>query len=146
MELELKHAAAEHRKAWDDLWRGYLTFYETERPQSQYDATWQRIIDGAEGMHSIIAFGDGAPVGLANFLYHRHFWDSADRCYLSDLFVVPAARGAGIAGKLIGAVAKHAELHPSSGVYWTTAVDNRAARRLYDRVAQLTPFIKYAMP
>jgi len=28
-------------------------------------------------------------------------------------------------------------------VYWTTARDNVIARGLYDKVAKLTPFIKY---
>jgi len=47
---------------------------------------------------------------------------------------------------LIQATVDHAKSNGVNIVYWTTARDNAVARGLYDKVANLTPFIKYQMP
>lgn len=39
-----------------------------------------------------------------------------------------------------------ADEKPASQVYWLTQHFNADARLLYDRVADLTPFIKYVKP
>ncbi len=44
------------------------------------------------------------------------------------------------------AVYKAADDAGAPGVYWTTQHFNETARRLYDRIGQLTPFIKYQRP
>ncbi|MDE2791157.1 MAG: GNAT family N-acetyltransferase [Paracoccaceae bacterium] len=144
--LVIRPAREGDRPAWNRLWTAYLEFYGTGRPRSQFDLTWRRIMDSEESMYSCLAFSGDACLGLVNFLYHRSFWDDSDRCYLQDLYVDPKARGQGIGAKLIAAVGHHAEAAQSSGVYWLTAEDNDRARRLYDHVAVLTPFIRYNLP
>ena len=143
---ELRPVAEGDRGGWDALWRAYLEFYGIERPAEQYDATWQRIMNPSEPMYSMVAVSGGEHRGLVNFLYHRTFWEAEDKCYLQDLYVVPRARGGGLGGELIRAVERHASDRGSSGVYWLTAEDNRTARRLYDRVASLSPFVRYVVP
>ena len=142
---EIRPVEERDRSDWDALWRAYFEFYGPERPVEQYDATWQRVMDPSEPMHSLVAVSGGEHTGLVNFLYHGTFWDAGDKCYLQDLYVAPPARGAGVGGDLIRAVGRHASDCGSSGVYWLTAADNRTARRLYDRVASLSPFVKYDM-
>jgi hypothetical protein len=44
---------------------------------------------------------------------------------------------------LIEAVYRAADKVGADQVYWLTAHSNATARKLYDRVGQLTPFIKY---
>ncbi len=144
--IELRAVEDRDREGWDELWRAYLEFYGIERPAEQYDATWRRVMDRSESMHSMVAFSDGEYAGLVNFLYHRTFWDGDDKCYLQDLYVTPAARGGGIGAELIRAVERNAADRGSSGVYWLTAEDNHTARKLYDRVASLSPFVRYVLP
>lgn len=129
--------------AWTDLWRAYLAFYHTSRPEAQYDLTWSRIMDPQSVFHARMAIdAAGQPIGLVHFLYHPTFWDAEPRCYLNDLYVAPEARGSGAAAALIEAVNSHAA-QQNAVVYWLTAEDNTRARALYDRVATKTPFIKY---
>ena len=78
-----------------------------------------------------------------HYLFHPVSWSRSDRCYLEDLFVSPDARGTGAGRALIEAVYGAADAAGANQVYWMTAHDNETARRLYDRVARLTPFIKY---
>ncbi|MFQ5623875.1 MAG: GNAT family N-acetyltransferase [Paracoccaceae bacterium] len=143
MTLVIRPVTRKDEADWRKLWRAYLDFYRTERPDEVYAATWARIHDPDEDMHSLVAIRDGAAVGLAQFLYHRSFWDIANRCYLNDLYVTPQARGTGTGRALIEAVYADSDARNAAAVYWLTAEDNYSGRRLYDRLAIRTPFIKY---
>lgn len=132
------------RKAWDSLWQGYLTFYETDLPSQVTDTTWKRHLDPDEDMHALCAINSaGEMIGFVHFLYHRVTWSIENRCYLEDLFVSEQARGAGAGRALIEAVYKAADARDASQVYWLTQDTNHAARKLYDALANKTPFIKY---
>jgi hypothetical protein len=45
---------------------------------------------------------------------------------------------------LIESVYEEANNFGAPSVYWLTQEFNRPARKLYDKIADLTPFIKYA--
>lgn len=129
---------------WRELWRGYLTFYETELPDEVYRTTFARLIDPAvSDLHGLIAFDGAHPAGLAHYLFHRHGWQIEDVCYFQDLYVSPDIRGAGVGRRLMEAVFAAADAAGRPNVYWTTQESNATARRLYDRIGTLTPFIKY---
>jgi GNAT superfamily N-acetyltransferase len=66
-----------------------------------------------------------------------------DVCYLQDLYVDPQARGTGAGRALIEAVYAAADANGTPSVYWLTQDHNTTARQLYDRIAKVTPFIKY---
>lgn len=131
---------------WAALWRDYLAFYDTSRPENVFRESWSRILDPDEAMFSALAFHDGKAIGLVNFLYHRSFWNIEDHCYLNDLYVDPQQRSSGTGAELIAFAKAHAEANGATQLYWLTAEDNVPARRLYDHVATQTPFIKYACP
>jgi GNAT superfamily N-acetyltransferase len=65
-----------------------------------------------------------------------------DVCYLQDLFTAPEARGLGVGRALIEHVYAEAAKAGSRRVYWQTHEAN-PARKLYDRIAKLTPFRRY---
>lgn len=132
---------------WRALWRDYLAFYETELPGEVYDIFFRRLLgDDPQDFHGLIAEVDGSPVGLAHYLFHRHGWKIENVCYLQDLFAVPEVRGKGVGRALIEAVYAAADEAGAPGVYWLTQDFNAEARKLYDRVGTVTPFIKYARP
>ncbi len=132
------------RQAWQTLWQGYLEFYETELPAVIYDTAFRRLTDPEEQRHhGLLACRDGTAVGLAHFIYHLHGWRLDDVCYLQDLFVAPEARGSGAGRALIEGVYAAADAAGCPNVYWLTQELNAPARRLYDKVATLTPFVKY---
>ena len=145
MGLEIAIAQKKDEQEWRRLWKAYLEFYETTRETSVYDASWARILDPHSKMFSLLAHLDGQTIGLSNFLYHDSFWEEEPRCYLNDLFVDPAVRGSGAGAALIEATHAHCVQNGGAQLYWTTAQDNHIARGLYDKLANLTPFIKYNM-
>ncbi len=132
------------RADWDRLWAGYLRFYETTLPRAVSDATFARLVSGDPAEPAgLLAVAGGRVAGLAHFLFHRSTWSACDTCYLQDLYADPAARGAGIGRALIEAVYAAAAARGADPVYWLTQEHNGTARRLYDRVAALTPFRVY---
>ncbi|WP_299354810.1 GNAT family N-acetyltransferase [uncultured Shimia sp.] len=132
------------KSSWEALWDQYLAFYETERSQEVKDLAWRRIHSENEPMFSHLAEdGEGKPVGLVNFLYHRNFWQAEDVCYLNDLFVLPETRGTGAGRHLIQSVISQAKEDGVTEVYWLTAKDNHTAKRLYDSIVQQFPFDVY---
>jgi len=141
--LDIRLVTKDDQQSWADLWKLYLEFYETSRPPEVYQTTWDRIIDPNEAMYAIMAFDEGKPVGLVNFLYHKSFWDIEDRVYLNDLYVNSSCRGAGIGQILVKSVENHAKEHNVALVYWLTSMDNVQAQILYDKIATRTSFVKY---
>lgn len=134
--------------AWRGLWRGYLDYYETALPEAQYALTWARLLDPARPHQwGLLAVdGEDRAVGLVHCIEHAHGWREEDTTYLQDLYVAPEARGTGAGRALIEAAYAEADRRGCPSVYWTTQHFNEAGRRLYDRVAALTPFIKYQRP
>ncbi|RIK86406.1 MAG: GNAT family N-acetyltransferase [Hyphomicrobiales bacterium] len=134
---------ADHAE-WRRLWTAYLAFYETSVSEEVYASTWQRLLDeGKYEPNGLIAEVDGKAVGLVHYIFHRTCWAVGDNCYLQDLYADPEARGTGVGRALIEAVYRKADEAGAANVYWLTQHFNETARKLYDRIAKLTPFIKY---
>jgi GNAT superfamily N-acetyltransferase len=146
-DILIRPLTAEDEDAWRALWSGYLAFYQTELPDEVYDSTFSRLLsDDPNEFHGLIAEIDGNPVGLVHFLFHRHGWKIENTCYLQDLYAHPEARGSGVGRALIEAVYAAADEADAPSVYWLTQDFNDTARKLYDRIGTVTPFIKYARP
>lgn len=132
---------------WRQLWTGYLRFYGTEVPEAVYASTFARLLgDDPRDFSALVAELDGRLVGLAHYLFHRHAWKIEEVCYLQDLFTAPEARGLGLGRALIEAVYARADAAGAPAVYWLTQDFNTTARQLYDRIGQVTPFIRYIRP
>jgi GNAT superfamily N-acetyltransferase len=135
---------AEDKPQWSELWKGYLAFYETSRPQEIYDLYFERLLgDDPQDYSGLVADRNGRLIGLAHYLFHRHGWSEENVCYLQDLYAAPDARGLGVGRALIEAVYAAADAAGAGQVYWLTQDFNTEARRLYDRIGLKTPFIKY---
>ena len=142
-QIEIRPLRPDERQAWEPIWAGYLTFYETAVVPEVTDTTWRRLHDPAEPMHVLGAYLDGRLIGIVHYLFHRSTWTVGDYCYLQDLFTVAEARGLGAGRALIEAVAERAKAAGASRVYWLTHESNTVARALYDRVADRPGFIQY---
>lgn len=147
MTLIIRPLAENDEAHWRRMWKAYLAFYETERPEEIYAEYFRRLLgDDPRDFSGLIAELDGTPVGLTHYLFHRHGWRLEDVCYLQDLYADPEVRGQGIGRALIEAVYEAADRNGTPAVYWLTQDFNTEARLLYDRIGRLSPFIKYDRP
>lgn len=143
MAVNVRRFASGDEARWRALWRAYLEFYNMDVPEAVTASTWRRILDPDGDISAFAAEDSGKVVGLAQYFFHPTTASAGPRCYLQDLFVDKAARGRGAARALMLAVYAEADKAGADQVYWLTAHDNLPARRLYDRIGQLTPMIKY---
>ena len=132
------------RDQWQYIWGEYLKFYETKLPLETYSETFSRLTDSNNtNQNCLVAHSGETLYGLVHYIYHAHNWKTEDVCYLQDLFTLNEMRRQGIAKALIKAVYEAADTNGTPSVYWMTQEFNQGARKLYDQVASLTPFIKY---
>lgn len=144
MATTVRYVTPKDEAVWRDLWRDYLAFYKTARDADVYADTWRRILDPKVDMFAMVAeTPEHGVIGIVNFLYHKYFWGPENRIYLNDLYVRPDVRGTGAGKAMIEAVVDHGKEHGCEQVWWFTAEDNAVARKLYDGVATLSPFVKY---
>ena len=145
MTIAIRAFEPEDRKDWLALWEAYLVFYKATLPAEVGEQTWERMIDLDGDIYGFKAIDDsGRMLGMVTFLYHGTTWSAGARCYLHDLYTLPEVRGRGVGRALINAVYEAAEEEGAEQVYWLTQEFNYAGRMLYDKVAEQTPFIKYA--
>ena len=141
-DVVIRSIALGDRAAWEPLWIGYTTFYEKAVPPEVTDFTWDRLSRGVE-LFGFLAVGSSGAIGLVQYLFHPSSWNRGGNCYLQDLFVVPSARGQHVGRRLIESVAGAAKAKGASVLYWQTEEFNGTARRLYERVAKRSPFVRY---
>lgn len=137
------------------LVRGYCAFYEETAgvPQASDDAllALSRALladPGHEGVQLIAR--DATTAEAAGFATVYWSWSTlaaARVAVMNDLFVVPVARGTGVAEQLIAACRDAATAHDARSLQWTTAPDNARAQAVYDRVgATRSAWVHYRLP
>ncbi len=151
MTITVRDLAAGDEAPWRDLWQSYCDFYEIDIPDAVTDETWRRLLDDSQPFFALVACdgdddGGGAVIGFVNCVLHPITWATTPVCYLEDLFVAPEARSRGAGRALIEAVRERGEAGGWHRVYWMTADDNETARALYDKVADLTRWVRYDVP
>jgi GNAT superfamily N-acetyltransferase len=144
MTFVIRRLAASDRAEWNDLWQGYITFYQSSVPTDITELTWSRLLDPMVPLFGWCAVDQNDRlIGFTHALEHHSTWSATPYVYLEDLFVDPNRRIGGVGRALIEAVYQHADSTGSPRVYWHTKADNHLAQRLYDKIASDRSFIVY---
>ena len=142
--MKIRPLAKADYDEWRALWISYLEFYETSLTAEVIDENFSRFIDNDQTrQNALVAESTDELVGLVHYIFHLDTWAIQEICYLQDLFVIPQNRGKKIGQLLIEGVYERADKYGAPSVYWLTQEFNVTARKLYDRMADLTPFIHY---
>jgi GNAT superfamily N-acetyltransferase len=142
-QVSIRALRAGDRERWNELWRGYLSFYRSTLPADITELTWRRLLDHAHPFQGLVAVTQDRIAGIVHFHVHASTWARVGYCYLEDLFVEPGCRGLGLGRSLIAAVYSTADEQGVERVYWHTENTNEQAQVLYRQVAELTPFVQY---
>ncbi|MCK6443846.1 GNAT family N-acetyltransferase [Elstera cyanobacteriorum] len=147
MSVTIRPVAAGDRTAWEALFTAYGEFYKTAYTPALLEANWRRLHDPAAPIFGLVAeAADGALLGLLHYVPHPHTNSARMVGYLEDLFVAPDARGQRVGEKLVDALVDIGKTAGWYRIYWHTHADNATARKLYDRVAKLSAFVRYDIP
>jgi len=143
MPLTVRQITVQDKAAWHELYLGYLKFYESEPIEASTELVWQRLTKESPEIQGLVAELDGVVVGFTHFHYQLSTWTHTFHCYLEDLYVSEEARSQGVAPALIAEVKKLAVEHKCSELFWITKESNQVARKLYDKVAKISDFVRY---
>jgi GNAT superfamily N-acetyltransferase len=144
MTVSVMPVVASDEQEWLGLFQDYIAFYKASVPKDVIALTWRRLLGREDNMMALIARdAEGRAAGIAALIFHRSTWSTTWYCYLEDLFVASEVRGQGVGRALIEATYAEADRRGANRTYWATQDDNATARKLYDRVGQLTEFVQY---
>jgi len=142
MPITIRPLEEKDRTQWEALFRAYIRYYKAKVADDVIELTWQRLMREEDGFLGLVAAEEsGRLVGLAHMLFHRSTWSPTYYCYLEDLFVDIDTRRSGVGRALIEATYREADKRNATRTYWATMGDNATARRLYDRLANMSGFV-----
>jgi GNAT superfamily N-acetyltransferase len=118
------------------LVRAYCDFYEAAPTDDALLAVSRALIadPDRDGVQLIARNDETEAVGFATVYWTWDTLIAARAGIMHDLFVLPSARGTGVADLLIGACVEECRLHGAAKLGWQTAPDNARAQRVYERV------------
>ena len=118
------------------LVREYCDFYDVAPSDEALLGVSRALIadPDREGVQLVSRSDGGEAVGFATVYWSWDTLIAARVGIMHDLFVIPPARGTGIADLLIEACVEECRRHGAAKLGWQTAPDNTRARRVYERV------------
>jgi GNAT superfamily N-acetyltransferase len=132
------------------LMRGYSDFYEVDPPDERLLWLSRELLANPEhdGVQLIARDpGSGRAVGFATIYWSFSTSQAARIAVMNDLFVVPEARGSGVADALILACADLARERGAADLQWQTARDNLRAQAVYERLGGVrSEWVDYSLP
>jgi GNAT superfamily N-acetyltransferase len=132
--LVIRRATAADARGLHDLMQA-LAVYEGLTPYlaATPDSLTEALAVQPSRAAFLLAEMDGRAVGFVSWTRVYGIWRGEDYFNLDDLFVVEAARGAGVGETLMRAFAAEAAIE-GLGARWEVRTDNHGARRFYDRL------------
>jgi GNAT superfamily N-acetyltransferase len=118
------------------LVRAYCDFYEVDPPDDELLAVSRALMSDPdrEGVQLIARADNRDAIGFATVYWSWNTLIATRVGIMHDLFVVPSARGTGVADLLISACVDECRNHGATTLGWQTARDNARAQRVYERV------------
>lgn len=114
--------------------RGYCEFYGTAPGDDALERLARACLADpvATGTQLLARDADGSAIGFATIYWTWSSTQAVPIALMNDLYVTPAARGAGLGRALIDACAELALERGVDVLEWQTAPDNHRAQRVYD--------------
>jgi GNAT superfamily N-acetyltransferase len=130
------------------LMRGYCDFYGVEPRDEELLGLSRALIADPEreGLQLLARDDAGEAVGFATVFWSWSTLAASRIGVMNDLFVLPSARGTGVAEALIAACLERCRERGARSLGWQTARDNHRAQALYDRVgARREEWLDYSL-
>jgi len=143
MSIAVRQIQVGDKAAWQELYFDYLKFYETSPSDVNSELLWDRLTNPEPQIQALVAEANGVVIGIVHFHYQLSTWSETSHCYLEDLYVAEDARENGVAKALIQQVQELAIKQGCTELFWITKESNSTARKLYDKVANLSDFVRY---
>lgn len=118
------------------LMRAYCDFYRVAPADERLRALSLALLadPAREGVQLLARDEHARALGFATVFWSWSTTDAARIGVMNDLYVVPDARGQGLAERLIAACVERCATHGATSLHWQTAPENLRAQAVYERV------------
>jgi GNAT superfamily N-acetyltransferase len=125
---------------------GYQRFYGAEPDDDRNRAFFRRFLEPSDDGLLLGAWEGDELVGHACLYWTFSSVSASESVLMNDLFVAEGGRGKGVGKALIDAAVEVARGRGAHHLEWETALDNRRAQRLYERVnAERNVWFEYSI-
>lgn len=133
--LSVRRAAPGDEGAVLRLIRALATYEREPDAVKATEASLARVLFVPDPpVHALLAELDGRTVGLVLWFLNFSTWTGSQGMYLEDIFVEPAARGAGVGRALFQALAREARARGCARIDWAVLNWNSDAMAFYRRL------------
>jgi hypothetical protein len=93
--LQIAPIQAVDKPAWSTLFRAYVDFYGASLPETQYQSTFDRLIDPTKDLHCLVLrtpddSGEERKLfGIAHFYPHQTPWSEKPIMHLNGKILLP---------------------------------------------------------
>lgn len=134
MPFHVRAVTVDDQAAWLPLFQGYADFYQVELTRQIANEVWHWLCDPTHELEGLLAFNAaGEAVGMAHIRSCPRSLGGTHIGFLDDLYVVPQARGTGVADALMDALKDLAQQRQWPIIRWLTQHFNERGRAFYDR-------------
>jgi len=117
----------------------YCNFYRVDPGAGRLRQLAEALVESpSEGLQLLARNDGGVAVGFATVFWSWQTLTASRVGVMNDLFVVPSARGAGVADLLIANCVERCRERGADSLVWQTALDNRRAQAVYERVGAVS--------
>jgi ribosomal protein S18 acetylase RimI-like enzyme len=129
---QIRKAAPEDAPVIGTLLHAFNEEFDDPSPGADFVASRARVLIASDAA-AFLLVGE-PPVGIAMLRFRDSVWSEKPDAHLEELYVAPARRGQGLGRALLERVLDVARERGAGRIDLGTAVDDRAARALYESV------------
>ena len=141
----IRHINTNDRDNWQKLFLGYAEFYKVEINASVIETVWSWLHDQDHEVNSLVVETDNTLVAFAHYRRMPSPLRGKDIGFLDDLYVSPDWRGNKISEKIIDELKIISKQKNWNLIRWITRDDNLRAKKVYDKVANLSNWDVYEL-
>jgi GNAT superfamily N-acetyltransferase len=131
------------------LMRAYCDFYATAPSDDALRGVSRALLADPE-LEGVQLIARDAALGASGFATVFWSWDTTEAArigIMNDLFVAPAARGSGVAERLVEVCVERCRQRGAVRLDWQTGPENTRAQAVYDRLGGVRePWLPYSLP
>ena len=143
--LKIRDIKKYDKNEWCILFQGYANFYQVEINDNIINTVWKWLHTPEYELQGIVGEINNKVIAFAHYRRMPSPLRGKDIGFLDDLYVLPEYRGQQIGEKLIKKLKQISIEKKWNLVRWITRDNNVRARKVYDKVSNLTNWDVYEL-
>ena len=143
--VKIRDIKIEDKADWLTLFQGYADFYKVKINENTVTIVWQWLHTSEHELQGLVGEINSKVIAFAHFRRMPSPLRGKDIGFLDDLYVLPECRGQQIGEQLIIRLKQISIEKKWNLVRWITRDNNLRAKRVYDKISNLTNWDVYEL-